>query len=39
VPYTIMQSESKHVKDIEPSKIIEAWLHLIHSISTHRQLN
>ena len=37
VPCTIMQSESKHVKDIEPSKIIEAWLHLINSISTHKK--
>jgi len=39
VPYTIMQSESKHVKDIEPSKIIEAWLRLINSISTHKKSN
>ncbi len=39
VPYTIMQSKSKHVKDIEPSKIIEAWLHLIHSISNHKKTN
>ena len=37
VPCTIMQSESKHVKDIDPSKIIEAWLHLINSISTHKK--
>ena len=37
VPYTIMQSETGDVKDIEPSKIIEAWLHLIHSISTHKK--
>jgi len=37
VTYIIMQSESKHVKDIEPSKITEAWLHLIHSISTQKK--
>ena len=36
-PYTIMQSETGDVKDIEPSEIIEAWLHLIHSISTHKK--
>jgi len=39
VPYTIMQSETGDVKDIEPSKITEAWLHLIHSISTHKKSN
>jgi len=39
VPYTIMQSETGDVKDIKPSKIIEAWLHLIHSISTHKKSN
>ena len=32
VPATIMQSETKHVKDIKPSKIVDAWLHLINSI-------
>ena len=37
VPYTIMQSKTGYVKDIEPSKIIEAWLHLINSISTHKK--
>ena len=37
VPYTIMQSETADVKDIEPSKIIEAWLHLVNSISTHKK--
>ncbi len=37
VPYTIMQSETGDVKDIEPSKITEAWLHLIHSISTQKK--
>jgi heptosyltransferase-3 len=36
-PYTIMQSETGDVKDIEPSKIIDAWLHLINSISTHKK--
>ncbi len=36
-PYTIMQSETGDVKDIEPLKIIEAWLHLINSISTHKK--
>ena len=39
VPYTIMQSETDDVKDIEPSKIIDAWLHLINSISTHKKSN
>jgi len=39
VPYTVMQSESKHVKDIEPSKIIEAWLQLMHLISTQKKSN
>jgi len=39
VPYTIMQSETEDVKDIEPSNIIEAWLHLINSISTHKKSN
>jgi len=38
VPYTIMQSETGDVKDIEPLKIIEAWLHLINSISTHKKI-
>jgi heptosyltransferase III len=37
VPYTIIKSETGDVKDIEPSKIIEAWFHLIHSISTHKK--
>jgi ADP-heptose:LPS heptosyltransferase len=37
VPYTIMQSETGDVKDIEPSKIIDAWLHLKNSISTHKK--
>jgi len=39
VPYTIMQSETEDVKDIEPSNIIEAWFHLINSISTHKKSN
>lgn len=39
VPHTIMQSKTGDVKDIEPSKIIEAWLHLNHSISTHKKSN
>ncbi len=39
VPYAIMQSKTGDVKDIEPSKIIEAWLHLINSISTHKKSN
>jgi ADP-heptose:LPS heptosyltransferase len=38
VPYTVMQSETGDVKDIEPSKIIEAWFHLINSISTHKKI-
>jgi len=34
-----MQSETEDVKDIEPSNIIEAWFHLINSISTHKKSN
>jgi ADP-heptose:LPS heptosyltransferase len=34
VPYTIMQNKTEHVKDIEASKIVDAWLNLINSIST-----
>jgi len=37
VPYTIMQSKTGDVKNIEPSKIIEAWFHLTNSISTHKK--
>ncbi len=37
VPYTIMQSKTEDVKDIEPSKIIEGWFHLINLISTHKR--
>jgi hypothetical protein len=32
VPYTVMQSETKVVRDIEHLKSIEAWVHLINSI-------
>ena len=39
VPYTLMQSETGDVKDIEPSKIIEAWFHLINSISNQKRSN
>lgn len=37
VPFTIMQSETGDVKNIEPSKIIEAWLRLVNSISTQKK--
>ena len=37
VPYKILQNKSEHVKDIEPSKIINTWLNLINSISTHKK--
>jgi ADP-heptose:LPS heptosyltransferase len=36
VPYKILQKNTEHVKDIEPSKIIDAWLNLINSTSTHK---
>ncbi len=36
VPYKILQNNTEHVKDIEPSKIIDAWLNLINSTSTHK---
>jgi ADP-heptose:LPS heptosyltransferase len=39
VPSAIMQSETEHVKDIEPSKIVEAWFHLINPISTQKKSN
>jgi ADP-heptose:LPS heptosyltransferase len=39
VPFTIMQSETEHVKDIEPSEIVEAWFHLINPISSHKKSN
>ena len=39
VPYTIMQSKTEDVKDIEPSKIVEAWFHLINPISSHKKSN
>ena len=38
VSYTIMQNDTKHVKDIKPSKIIEAWLDLINSITTRKKI-
>ena len=38
VPYTIMQNKTKHVKDIEASKIVVAWLDLINSISTYKKI-
>ncbi|CAM8433092.1 GT9_LPS_heptosyltransferase domain containing protein [Candidatus Methylopumilus universalis] len=37
VPYKILQNNTKDVKDIEPSKIIDAWLNLINSTSTHKK--
>ena len=36
VPYKVLQKNTEHVKDIEPSKIIDAWLNLINSNSTHK---
>jgi ADP-heptose:LPS heptosyltransferase len=36
VPYKILQNNTEHVKDIGPSKIIDAWLNLINSTSTHK---
>jgi ADP-heptose:LPS heptosyltransferase len=36
VPYKILQKNTEHVKDIDPSKIIDAWLNLINSTSTHK---
>ncbi len=38
VPYTIMQNKTEHVKDIEASKIVDAWLNLINSISTYKKI-
>ena len=37
VPYKILQKNTEEVKDIEPSKIIDAWLNLINSISIHKK--
>ena len=37
VPYKILQNNTENVKDIEPSKIIDAWLNLINSISTNKK--
>jgi hypothetical protein len=34
--HKILQKNTEHVKDIEPSKIIDAWLNLINSTSTHK---
>ena len=36
VPYKILQKNTEHVKDIDPSKIIDAWLNLINSTSTNK---
>ena len=38
VPYKILQNKTEHVKDIEPSKIINTWLNLINSISIHKKI-
>ena len=38
VPYKILQNNTENVKDIEPSKIIDAWLNLINSISIHKKI-
>ena len=35
---TIMQNKTEHVKDIEASKIVDAWLNLINSIPTHKKI-
>ena len=37
VPYTLMQNKTEHVKDIEVSKIVDAWLNLINTISTYKK--
>ena len=37
VPYTIIQNKTEHVKNIEASKIVVAWLNLINSISTYKK--
>ena len=37
VPYKILQNNTEDVKDIEPSKIIDAWLNLINSVSTQKK--
>jgi ADP-heptose:LPS heptosyltransferase len=31
-PCTIIQNETKHVKDIEPAKIMNEWLNLMNSL-------
>ena len=38
VPYTIMQNKTEHVKDIEVSKIVDAWLNLLNTISTYKKI-
>ena len=38
VPYIIMHNKTKHVKDIKASKIVDAWLNLINSISTYKKI-
>jgi ADP-heptose:LPS heptosyltransferase len=38
VPYTIIQNKTEHVKDIEVSKIVDAWLNLINTISTYKKI-
>ena len=37
VPHKIIQNKTEHVKDIDPSEIIDTWLRLINSISTHKK--
>ena len=36
VPFSIMQEDTKDVKDIKPSKIVTAWLALIKTISSYK---
>ena len=37
VPHKIIQNKTEHVKDIDPSEIIDTWLRLINSISTDKK--
>ena len=37
VLYTIIQNETENVKDIKGVKIMDAWLHLINLIPTHKK--
>ena len=37
VPYKVLQKNTEDVKDIEPSKIIDAWLNLINSNSSYKK--